>query len=102
MSSFHYYILYYFLVGHNKLNQVQNVRAHVYYPLLNNQSVISAQVIWTSLTSILQPTSYEVQIFTADADKLHIKVSIYIEHYDNIHLFEYLKWHSKLRTSSCL
>ena len=49
----------------------------MYYPLLNNQDIISAQIIWKSLPSgILQPTSYEVQIFTADADKLHIEVSI--------------------------
>ena len=48
----------------------------MYYPLLNNESVITAQVIWRSLLSILQLTSYEVQIFTANADKLHIEVII--------------------------
>ena len=48
----------------------------MYYPLLYNQDIISAQIIWKSLPSKLQPTSYEVQIFTADADKLHIEVII--------------------------
>ena len=73
----HFYTNIFFYVEQNRQNQTENVRAHVYYPLLNNQDIISAQIIWTSLPSgISQPTSYEVQIFTADADRLHIEVSI--------------------------
>ena len=52
----------------------------MYYPLLNNQDIISAQVIWTSLSSgLFQLSLYEVNIFTADADKLHIEVIIALQ-----------------------
>ena len=54
------------------MNQVMNVRAHVYKPLLNGDS-ITAQLIWQQLP---QATSYDIRIFTADSSMEMIAVCV--------------------------
>ena len=63
-----------FSVG-NLTNQVRNLRAHVYKPLLNGDS-ITAQLIWQLLP---QAASYDIIIFTADSsmDMIAVCVSVY-------------------------
>ena len=64
------------------MNQVRNVRAHVYKPLLNGDS-ITAQLIWQQLP---QATSYDIRIFTADSSMeiiavcvcVHVYICIYV------------------------
>ena len=60
-----------FSVG-NLINQVRNVRVHVYKPLLNGDS-ITAQLIWQPLP---QATSYDIRIFTADSSMDMIAVCV--------------------------
>ena len=65
------YIYYEFSAG-NIINQVMNVRAHVYKPLLNGDS-ITAQLIWQQLS---QAASYDIRIFTADSSMEMIAVCV--------------------------
>ena len=55
------------------MNQVMNVRAHVYKPLLNGDS-ITAQLIWQPLQLEITPSSYDIRIFTADSSMEMIAV----------------------------
>ena len=59
------------------MNQVMNVRAHVYKPLLNGDS-ITAQLIWQQLP---QATSYDIRIFTADSSMEIIVVCVCVRVY---------------------
>ena len=53
------------------VNQVSNVRAHVYYPMLNSD-VVSAQIVWEALDD--HPTAYDVIIKTADSSMNNVMV----------------------------
>ena len=61
-----------FIFSVETMNQVMNVRAHVYKPLLNGGS-ITVQLIWQQLP---QATSYDIRIFTADSSMEMIAVCI--------------------------
>ena len=61
-----------FIFSVETMNQVMNVRAHVYKPLLNGDS-ITAQLIWQQLS---QATSYDIRIFTADSSMEMIAVCV--------------------------
>ena len=62
-NMYTYVIMNVFIFSVETMNQVMNVRAHVYKPLLNGDS-ITAQLIWQPLS---QATSYDIIIFTADS-----------------------------------
>ena len=65
-----------FIFSVETMNQVMNVRAHVYKPLLNGDS-ITAQLIWQQLPLA---TSYDIRIFTADSsmEMIAVCVCVYI------------------------
>ena len=62
-----------FIFSVETMNQVMNVRAHVYKPLLNGDS-ITAQLIWQPLQLEITPSSYDIRIFTADSSMEMIAV----------------------------
>ena len=62
-----------FIFSVKTMNQVMNVRAHVYKPLLNGDS-ITAQLIWQPLQLEITPSSYDIIIFTADSSMEMIAV----------------------------
>ena len=66
-----------FIFSVETMNQVMNVRVHVYKPLLNGDS-ITAQLIWQPLP---QATSYDIRIFTADSSMEMIAVCVCVYMY---------------------
>ena len=64
-----------FIFSVKTMNQVMNVRAHVYKPLLNGES-ITAQLIWQPLQLEITPSSYDIRIFTADSSMHTIAVCL--------------------------
>ena len=70
----------YFSFNHNYLfltgltHQVEDVQVHVFYPLLNNYLVVSAQIFWTALRQKVQYSFYDVRVRTADKDMTNITV----------------------------
>ena len=74
-NMYTYVIMNVFIFSVETMNQVRNVRAHVYKPLLNGDS-ITAQLIWQQLSQQITPTSYDIRIFTADSSMEMIAVCI--------------------------
>ncbi len=55
-------------------HRVEGVQVHVFYPLLNNDSAVSAQIFWTALPAQVQPSFYDALVRTADEDMTDITV----------------------------
>ena len=45
-------------------NAVEGVRAHVYYPFINNKTVITATVVWRNLSNEVSITHYRLRVIT--------------------------------------
>ncbi len=44
---------------------MKNVVVHEYKPILNNDTVISAQILWEALSAPIQLVAYDVMVRTA-------------------------------------
>lgn len=45
-------------------NAVEGIRAHVYYPFINNKTVITATVVWKNLSNEISITHYRLRVIT--------------------------------------
>ena len=52
------------LVDESRQNAVEGVRAHVYYPFINNKIVITATVVWKNLSNKAPITHYRLRVIT--------------------------------------
>ena len=51
-------------VAESRQNAVEGVRAHVYYPFINNKTVITATVVWRNLSNEVSITHYRLRVIT--------------------------------------
>ena len=69
-------------VAESRQNAVEGVRAHVYYPFINNKTVITATVVWKNLSNKAPITHYRLRVITLyDMAMNGNKVSEFALHY---------------------